>query len=321
MAFQRATRKKAKLRLALFGPSGSGKTYSALLIAQGLGGKVALIDTEQGSGELYANLCEYDVAPISAPFGPQKYIDLIHEAERSGYNVIIIDSISHAWAGDGGLLDIHDKATKSSNSKNSYNAWREVTPLHNKLVDAMLQSKAHIIVTARSKVAYEQQENDRGKKVPVKIGLAPIFREGLDYEMTVCFELAIDGHIATTTKDRTSIFDGKYFTPSLATGQELVGWLEGGFIEIPELKIACAQCATRAELAAYFSTRKDEIEAAPNKIEVYQAFNYRKVELPEDKPATATPPQADAPPADEPIDPATADFIAQDAARGEQSHV
>lgn len=231
--FKRAERKKAKLRLGIFGPSGAGKTYSALQIAQGLGGKIALIDTEQGSGELYAHLCEYDVAPITAPFAPDKYIKLIKGAESAGYNVIIVDSLSHAWAGEGGLLDIHDKATQASRSKNSFNAWREVTPIHNQLIDTILQCKAHVIVTARSKVAYEQQEDDRGKKAPVKIGLAPIFREGLDYEMTVCLELSVDKHIAQTTKDRTGLFDGKYFVPGVEVGATLLEWLESG-VEAPD---------------------------------------------------------------------------------------
>ncbi|WP_423806808.1 AAA family ATPase, partial [Phascolarctobacterium succinatutens] len=103
--FKKAERKKAFLKIAITGVSGSGKTYSALQLAQGLGDKIAMIDTENGSGELYSNLCEYDVAPMAAPFTPEKYIDYIHEAEQAGYNVLIIDSLSHAWAGEGGVLD------------------------------------------------------------------------------------------------------------------------------------------------------------------------------------------------------------------------
>ena len=123
MEFKKAQRQKAKLRLALMGTSGAGKTYSALLIAQGIGGKIAMVDTEQGSGELYSNLCDYDVCSIKPPFEPQKYIDAIKSAEKAKYDVVIIDSLSHAWAGEGGLLDMHDKATTASKSKNSYVAW------------------------------------------------------------------------------------------------------------------------------------------------------------------------------------------------------
>lgn len=107
--FNRAERKKAFLKIAITGVSGSGKTYSALQLAQGLGGKIAMIDTENGSGELYSSLCDYDVAPMSAPFSPEKYIEYIHEAEQAGYSVLIIDSLSHAWAGEGGLLEFVDK--------------------------------------------------------------------------------------------------------------------------------------------------------------------------------------------------------------------
>lgn len=124
MAFKRAERKKTKLRLALCGPSGSGKTYSALLIAQGLApeGKIALIDTEHGSGELYSQILSYDVAALNPPFTPERYITLIREAEQTGYNALIIDSVSHAWVGEDGVLDMHDKATAASRSANSFMA-------------------------------------------------------------------------------------------------------------------------------------------------------------------------------------------------------
>lgn len=159
--FKKAERRKAKLRLALCGPSGSGKTYSALLIAKGIGGKIALLDTENGSGSLYSNICEYDSAEIAPPFAVEKYISSIKAAENAGYNVLIIDSLSHAWAGQGGLLEEVDKRNKG----NSFTAWREVTPMHNKLVDTILQSSLHIITTMRSKTAYEIEKDERGKVV------------------------------------------------------------------------------------------------------------------------------------------------------------
>jgi len=223
--FRKAERKKAKLRLGILGPSGSGKTYSAILITKGLGGKVALIDTENGSGELYSHLMAYDVATITAPFSPEKYIQFIHGAEQAGYNTLIIDSLTHAWAGDGGVLDMHDKATAAT--RNSFTAWREVTPQHNALVDAMLQSPLHIIATMRTKTAYEVTQ-DNGKTKVVKVGLAPIQRDGMEYEFTAVFDLSIDGHIATASKDRTTLFDGKHFKPSVDTGKELLEWLETG---------------------------------------------------------------------------------------------
>lgn len=248
MGFHKAERKKAKLRLALCGVSGSGKTYSALLMAQGIGGKVAMIDTENGSGELYANLCEYDVCQITAPYTPEKYIAAIHEAESAGYNIIIIDSLSHAWAGEGGLLDKHDAISKASRSGNSYTAWREVTPIHNKLVDSILQSPCHIIASMRSKTAYEVVDDGSGKKAPKKIGMAPVQRDGMEYEFTVVMDLAVESHIATASKDRTGMFDGQYFKPSMETGKQLLGWLESGNGEwTPPIKDAAPTSSAPAQ--------------------------------------------------------------------------
>lgn len=226
--FQKAERKKARLRLALCGPAGSGKTYSALLIAQGLGGRIALIDTEHESGSLYADLCEFDIASLTPPYTPEKYKNAIQAAEQAGYSVLIIDSFSHAWAGEGGLLDMHDKAAAAQRSGNSFTAWREITPQHNALVEAVLGARLHVIATLRTKTAYDLVDDGNGKKKPVKIGLAPVQREGVDYEFTCVFDMSIDSHVATASKDRTRLFDGKHFTPEIETGQALVNWLETG---------------------------------------------------------------------------------------------
>jgi len=226
--FKKAERKRAKLRLALFGPSGSGKTYSALLVAQGIGSKIALIDTENGSASLYAHLCDFDVCELAPPFTPQKYIDAIHAAERAGYDVIVIDSLTHAWAGQGGLLEQVD-ARKGRG--NDFTAWRDVTPQHNKLVDAMVQSGCHIIATCRTKQEYvlvDEVKNGKTVKAPKKVGMAPVQRDGMEYEFTVVFELDVDRHIASASKDRTSLFDGEYFVPSIETGQRLKSWLDTG---------------------------------------------------------------------------------------------
>lgn len=225
--FRKAERKQAKLRLALCSPSGGGKTYTSLLIAQGLapGGKVALIDTEAGSGELYADMTPYDVAPLSSPYTPSRYIEVIEAAGAAGYDVLIIDSLSHAWAGEGGVLELHDRAAAAV--KNSFAAWREVTPQHNALVEAILRAPLHVIVTMRTKTAYEVIE-EGGKKKPVKIGLAPIQRDGLEYEFTLVMDLTTEGHIATATKDRTGLFDGQHFPPTVETGEALREWLETG---------------------------------------------------------------------------------------------
>lgn len=226
--FQKATRKKAKLRLALIGPSGSGKTYSALELATGLGGRIALIDTERGSGDLYADRFVYDTLQLEPPFTPQKYIAAIEAAQKEGYSVVIIDSLSHAWAGEGGILDIHDNATKSSRSANGYMAWKDVTPQHERIINAILGASLHVIGTIRTKTAYEVVEDERGKKAPKRIGLAPIQRQGMEYEFTCVLDLAVDSHVASASKDRTGMFDGQNFVITERTGEQLLAWLDAG---------------------------------------------------------------------------------------------
>jgi hypothetical protein len=225
MQIRKAERKKAKLRLGIAAPSGAGKTYSALLLAFGLGGKTGLIDTEHGSGDLYADLGDYDIISISAPYAVSKYLDAIKAFEEAGYNTVIIDSLSHAWAGDGGLLDKQGKAADKTG--NSYTAWRQVTPDHNKLVDSMLQSPCHIIATMRSKQEYVLETGENGKQKPKKVGMAPVQREGMEYEMTVMLDVDMN-HIATASKDRTRLFDGQYFKITPEHGKQLLAWLETG---------------------------------------------------------------------------------------------
>lgn len=231
--YRKAERRKAKLRLAITGPAGSGKTYGALLIAQGLGGKIAMIDTENGSGDLYSAVCDYDILNINAPFDPRKYIQAIHDAENEGYNVLIIDSLSHCWISEGGLLDIKEQLALSG-KYNSFSAWSKVTPLQNKLIEAMLTSKCHIIATMRSRTDYVQVVNDKGRTEIRKVGLAPVQRDGMDYEFSLVFDLNNE-HTVTVSKDRTSLFDGQSFILSPEVGSKLLEWLNSGK-DIPDTK-------------------------------------------------------------------------------------
>ena len=269
MSFKKAVRKQAKLRLALCGPSGSGKTFGSLKIAQGLApsGRIALIDTERGSGELYADVVDYDIATLAPPYTPDRYIALIQEAEAAHYDVLIIDSLSHAWTGLGGVLDMHERAATAAKG-NSWAAWREVTPAHNALVDAMLGADLHLITTMRTKNAYEVIDSD-GKKKPVKIGLAPVQREGMEYEFTLVLDLTVDGHIATASKDRTRVFDGQHFTPAIATGEALRQWLETGVdaaaLSRERLKMLMARVdalITVSDLETWWRANRDDEVAA-----------------------------------------------------------
>lgn len=227
MAFAKAVRKKAKLRLAITGPSGSGKTWGALTIAKGLGGKIACIDTENGSASLYANMADFDVMTLTAPYSPERYIEAIKEAEAAGYDVLIIDSTTHEWSGVGGCLEINEKTAQAKFRGNTWSAWNETTPRHRKFIDAMLQSDMHIIATGRSKTETAQTEENGRKKV-VKLGMKTEQREGFEYEFTVVLDLTHDGHFALPSKDRTGLFGGDSKPIDDSTGKEILKWLEIG---------------------------------------------------------------------------------------------
>lgn len=213
-AFHKADKKQSKLRLALIAPSGFGKTYSALRIAKGLGGKTAVLDTENGSADLYAKDFEYDVATMVGSFEPNRYIKVIQLAEEAGYDNLIIDSLSHAWVN---LLE--QQGAIADKSGNSWAAWRKITPEHNKLVDTIIQSKLNIICTLRAKSDWVVNE---GK--PVKVGLAPQFRDGIEYEFTTVFDLDAS-HNGHCSKDRTKLFDNKITPMTEEVGISLNKWL------------------------------------------------------------------------------------------------
>jgi hypothetical protein len=203
MELRKATRQKAKIRLGLSAVAGGGKTYSAILIAQGLCGdlnKVCIIDTENGSADLYANLGDFNVLPLTAPYTPERYVEAILTCERAGMEVIVIDSVTHEWDGKGGCLEI------VSSLGGKYQDWAKVTPRHQKFLDAILQSKCHVITTVRRKQDYEMTKID-GKMTVEKGGLKEITREGFEYELTTNLELDTRHH-ATASKDRTGLFMG-----------------------------------------------------------------------------------------------------------------
>lgn len=232
MEFRKAERKKAKLRLALSGPSGSGKTFSALLIAKGIGGRVAMIDTERGSGELYADNArigmDYDVLQLGPPYHPKRYVEAIEAAQRARYDVAIVDSGSHAWMGEGGMLDEVDRAAKA-NRGNSMAGWKAVAPIEKKFLEAITGTDIHIIMTLRTKTDWDMQKDEKtGKVSPVKVGLKPEQRQGLEYEFTTVFDLSVDGNVATASKDRTDLFKGQHFVPDEETGRLLMEWLNSG---------------------------------------------------------------------------------------------
>jgi len=223
--FKKAEKKKSKLRLGITGPSGSGKTYSALRLASGMSNKIAVIDTERGSTSLYADKFNFDVLELAPPYSPERYIEAMNDAVKEGYELIIMDSISHAWAGEGGLLN--KKEQLDARGGNSFSNWAKMTPLQEKFVAALINCPAHLIVTMRSKQEYILGENEKGKQAPKKVGLAPIQREGFEYELTTVFDVGM-AHTCETSKDRTGLFTDKLFQITEETGIILKNWLEDG---------------------------------------------------------------------------------------------
>lgn len=228
--FRRATKSQAKLRMAIMGPSGSGKTFTSLAVAATLAsepGRVAVIDTEHGSASKYGDRFTFDVLELS-DYHPQQYIDAIHAAGESDYEVLVIDSLSHAWNGSGGVLEIVDRAARRSESRNTFAAWRDATPLHNQLVEALLAVPLHLITTMRSKTEYVLERDERGKMTPRKIGLAPIQREGMEYEFDVVAEMDMTNTLIVG-KTRISRLTGKVIpSPGEALGKTLLDWLNDG---------------------------------------------------------------------------------------------
>lgn len=225
---RKATRQKTKLRVGLAGPAGSGKTYSALLLASGMAdwSKIALIDTENGRGDLYAHLGGYNVLTLVAPFTPERYIAAIAECEKAGMEVIIIDSISHEWEGKGGCLESNEIVAQTRCKGNTWAAWRFTTPRHQNFLQAILTSSCHVITTARSKTKTEMDEVTKKVK---KLGLEPITRGGFDYEVTLHFCLEREGHYAIADKDNTEMYldkDPIVITPEV--GKAIKEWCEMG---------------------------------------------------------------------------------------------
>jgi hypothetical protein len=261
--FRRATKEQSRLRLALAGPAGSGKTYTALLLASALadGDGVALIDTERGSASKYADAFPpFDVLEL-ASFHPERYIEAIGDAEAAGYRVLVIDSLSHAWMGKDGALELVDKAGKRSPSGNNFAAWREVTPLHNALVDAMLGANLHIIVTLRSKTEYVIEKDDKGRTSIRKMGLAPVQRDGLEYEFDVYADLD-QSHTLIVGKTRCmALADAVITRPGKELAATLRDWLGSG-VPAPTVGGYLAQLeALTAGQAEQFAAIRDGLEA------------------------------------------------------------
>lgn len=230
--FKKATKAQAKLRLGLIGPAGSGKTMTALRVAHGLGGRIAVIDTERGSASLYAGErgLGFDVLELET-YEARHFIEAIADAEAAGYEVLVIDSLSHAWAGKGGILEFVDKAAKRSGG-GSFSGWRDATPLHNQLVDAILGAKMHVICTLRSKVEHVIEQVN-GKTQVRKVGLQPVQRDGLEYEFTVVGDVNQDHELIVTKTRAAFLKDAIVREAGEDLGKQLREWLGSGDAPAP----------------------------------------------------------------------------------------
>ncbi len=274
MQLQHASRKRARIKMALQGPSGSGKTMSALLAAFGLcndWNKIAVVDTENHSAELYSHLGQYNVVNIGAPYSPEKYIEAINLCEKSGMDVIIIDSISHEWEGSGGILDTH-----SNMAGNSFTNWGKLTPRHNAFIQAILQSCCHIIGTIRSKQDYVLNEKN-GKMIPEKVGLKGVTRDGMDYEFTLVFDVDIK-HNVVASKDRTGLFgDRPEFRITADTGKIISNWCNSGTAvpqQLPSITERINACMSIKDLLELYKQQPANLQE-----EYATAFSSRRTQL------------------------------------------
>jgi len=219
--FKKAEKSGLKIRVAVIGPSGSGKTYSALRLASGIGGKIAMIDTEVGRGKYYADEFNYDYMELTPPYKPERFIEAVTAAVAAGYDTVIIDSASHEWNGKGGILEEH-----SAMSGNSYTNWSKLTPRHQRFIDCIIQSNCNIITTLRGKDEYVMSDRN-GKAVPEKVGMGAVMRDGFEYEMTCSFMLSTSSHAAEVMKDNTHIFNSVEMLTE-EHGKLLKKWADGG---------------------------------------------------------------------------------------------
>ena len=224
--FRKATRASSFLRMGLVGPSGSGKTMTAVRVGKGLAGdgRVAVIDTERKSASLYADL-DFDVMELPT-FEVERFIDAISDAAKAGYRVLVIDSLSHAWAGPGGILEFVDKTAKRGGGGGNFSAWRDATPLHNRLVDAILSAPMHVICTLRAKTEYVV-ENVGGRNTVRKIGMQPVQRDGVEYEFTIVGDMTADHDLVVTKTRAAFLADAVIRKPGEDLGVQLAEWLAG----------------------------------------------------------------------------------------------
>lgn len=241
--FTKAVKHEAKLRMAFSGPAGSGKTFSALSVGSNFG-RMAVVDTENKSASKYADLFDFDVMEMEPPYHPDKFVEAIKAAELAGYDVIILDSITHAWSGTGGVLEQKEQFAKQR-GYNDYTAWGPAGEIHQRLVDGIVGAKIHVISTMRSKTKYVMEDyTDRHgntKQKPVKAGMGAIQKDGMEYEFDVHLEMDAENNGIVTKTRCTEIASKVFPKPGDELGQILMNWLSGEPMPEPELPFEIGQ--------------------------------------------------------------------------------
>lgn len=250
----RARRSQARLRLGLAAPSGGGKTWSSLVLAKGLvealqaagaapggvDGKIGVIDTERASAQLYSHLVPFDTIDLAPPYTVDRYLGALRQFERAGYMCVVIDQVTHAWSGAGGILELVDQAARKSGG-NTFAGWQDGTPEYQRFVDGLLSSPCHLICTMRQKTRWDlvEGQNKAGRmvKTPTRIGMAPEQRAGFEYELTTLLGLSVTGNEATNLKDRSGLFGeigSNVGRLDESVGARLAGWLTTGAVLVPD---------------------------------------------------------------------------------------
>ncbi|MEC1552337.1 AAA family ATPase [Bacillus haynesii] len=237
-----AQREKEKAIVGFIGPSGSGKTAGALLVAYGMmreaypeasdeevWSKIGVVDTEHRRAKLYANL-QFDDVRIGSfkhidfmpPYTTERYQLAVEAIKNAGAEVVVIDSLSHNWQGEGGIVEKH-----GSMSGNSFQNWGKLAPETTKLIKTLTQNDVHILATLRTKTEYVVEPDENGKMAPRKVGTKPVQKDEMEYEFMLNFNISID-HMAETSKDNTRMFEGSSFKLNPEVGRKLYQWLELG---------------------------------------------------------------------------------------------
>lgn len=290
---RKAQKHSVKLKMAIQGPSGSGKTEGALALAKNFvpNAKILVVDTENDSASLYADRYEFDTISLTAPYTSERYKKAMQVAATNSYDVLIVDSISQQWDGEGGIL--RRKEEKDRSGGNSFTNWASFTPEHTAFLEFIKQLPVHTIVTMRTKQAYVLEKNDRGKETPRKVGLDPLQRDGTEYEFTIVFDVNMS-HRSTTSKNRTTLFqtdDPIDLTSPMVAG-EIRDWLANGarplFADSQQVVKLWEECKSAGKSRADVTAELNRVEVKDlNKIPmpIYDALLVWAKAMPKEDPA------------------------------------